>query len=88
MALPFSHQFGGAVQAPFRLDHRAGGEAILAASVLAEFDQIGRTAHRAHHLVELVDPVAMPMREPRHVAAREGRLLMRDRIQSEGQDRR
>ena len=42
MALPFSHQFGGAMQALFGLDHRAGREAILAASVLAEFDQIGR----------------------------------------------
>ena len=55
MAFPFRHQFGGAVQALFRLDHVAGGEAILAASVLAEFDQIGRIAHRAHDLVELVD---------------------------------
>ena len=69
MALPFRHQFGGAVQALFGLDHVAGGEAILAASVLAEFDQIGRTAHRAHDLVELVDPVAVPVRELRHVAA-------------------
>ncbi len=42
MAFPFSHQFGGTVQALFGLDHLAGGEAILAATVLAEFDQIGR----------------------------------------------
>ena len=84
MAFPFRHQFGGAVQALFRLDHVAGGEAIFAASVLAEFDQIGRAAHRAHDLVELVDPVAVPMRELRHVAAREGRLLMRDRVQPKG----
>ena len=81
MAFPFRHEFGGAVQALFRLDHGAGGEAIFAASVLAEFDQIGRIAHRAHHLVELVDPVAVPVRELRHVAPREGRLLMRDRVQ-------
>ena len=84
MALPFGHQFGGVVQALFRLDHLARGEAIFAPSVLAEFDQIGRAAHRAHHLVELVDPVAVPMRELRHVAAREGRLLMRDRVQPKG----
>jgi hypothetical protein len=71
----------GAVQALFGLDHVAGGEAILAASVLAKLDQIGRTAHRAHDLVELVDAVAVPVREHRHVAAREGRLLMRDRVQ-------
>ena len=40
MALPFSHQFGGAMQALFGLDHLASGKSILAASVLAEFDQI------------------------------------------------
>ena len=84
MAFALRHQFGGAVQALFGLDHGAGGEAILAASVLAEFDQIGRIAHRAHHLVELVDPVAVPVREHRHVAAREGRLLLRDRVQPKG----
>ena len=66
----------------------AGGETVLAASVLAEFDQIGRIAHRAHDLVELVDPVAVPVREHRHVAPREGRLLLRDRVQRDGQDRR
>ena len=69
------------VQAPFGLDHVAGGEAVFAASVPAEFDQIGRAAHRAHHRVELIDPVAVAVRELRHVAAREGRLLMRDRVQ-------
>ncbi len=84
MAFPFRHQFGGAVQALFGLDHLAGGEAIFAAPVLAEFDQIGRAAHRAHDRVELVDPVAVPVREHRHVAPREGRLLMRDRVQRQG----
>jgi hypothetical protein len=54
---------------------------VFAASVLAEFDQIGRVSHRTHHLVELFDPVAMPVRKPRHVTPREGRLLMRDRVQ-------
>ena len=81
MAFPFRHQFGGAVQALFRLDHGAGGEAVFAAIILAEFDQIGRIAHRAHDLVELLDPVAVPVRELRHVALREGRLLLRDRVQ-------
>src|SRR4029079_14057060 len=57
---------------------------IFAASVPAEFDQIGCATHRAHYLVELLDPVAVPMRELRHVAAREGRLLMRDRVQPKG----
>ena len=71
MALLFRHQFGGAVQALFGLDHRAGGEPILAASVLAKFDQIRCAAHRTHDLVELLDPVAVTMRELRHVAARE-----------------
>ena len=81
MAFPFRHEFGGAVQALFGLDHVAGGEAIFAASVLAEFDQIGRIAHRAHDFVELVDAVAVPVRELRYIAPREGRLLLRDRVQ-------
>jgi hypothetical protein len=72
------------VQALFSIDHLAGGEPILVASVLAEFDQTGRSPHRSHNLVELVDPIAVTMREPRHIPAREGRLLMRDRIQPEG----
>ena len=88
MALPFRHEFGGAVQALFGLDHVAGGEAVFAASVLAEFDQIGRIPHRAHDLVELLDAVAVPVRELRHVAPREGRLLLRDRVQPRPKDRR
>ena len=83
-AFPLGHQSRCAVQALFCLDHLPGGEAILALSVLAEFDQIGRIAHRAHHLVELVDSFAMLMREPRYVAPREGRLLLRDRVQRYG----
>src|SRR5215470_9368099 len=76
MALPLRHQFSGAVQALFGLNHLAGSEAILAASVLAEFDQIWRVTHRAHDLIELVESVAVPVRELRHVPARESRLLM------------
>ena len=72
MAFLLSHQFGGAVQALFGLDHLPGGEAVLAPSVLAEFNQIGRAPHRAHHRVELVDAVAMAVREDSHVAVGEG----------------
>ncbi len=81
MTFPLGHQFGGAVQALFGLDHLLSGEAILAPSVLAQFDQIGRAAHRAHHGVELLDAIAVPVREHRHVAAREGGLLMRDGVE-------
>ena len=81
MAFPAGHRFRSAVQAPFGLDHLPGGETVLAASVLAEFDQIWRAAHRAHHLVELVDPVTVPVRKLCHVAMREGRLLLRDGVQ-------
>src|SRR6516164_1341706 len=84
MALPFCHERSGAVQALFGLDHLAGREAILAASVVAEFDQILRTTHRAHDLIELVDPVAVPVRKLRYVALREGRLLLGDRVQPKG----
>src|SRR3546814_8241682 len=56
----------------------------LPISVLPEFDQLGRTAHRAHHLVELLDAVAVPVREHRHVSPRESRLLVRDRVQRNG----
>ena len=56
MAFPVRHQFSDPVQALFRLDHLAGGEAILAASMLSEFDQIWRATYRAHDLVELVIP--------------------------------
>ena len=44
----------------------------------------GASAHRAHDLVELLDPVAVPMRKLRHVAPGEGRLLMGDRVQRKG----
>ena len=60
------------VQALFGLDHGAGRKTILPKSVLAEFHQIGRAPHRAHDLIELLDTVAVPVREHRHVALREG----------------
>jgi len=81
MTFLLGHQFGCAVQALFGLDHVAGGEAVLAATIPTEFDKIGRATHRAHHRVELVDPVAVPMHEHRHVAPREGGLLPRNRVQ-------
>src|SRR5437870_1247037 len=75
MAFPLGHQFGRTMQALFRLDHLAGSKPILASRVLAEFDQIGRSAHGAHDLIKLADPVAMPVRELRHVTVCKGRLL-------------
>ena len=56
-------------------------EPVLAASVLAQRDQIGRCAHCAHHRIELLLPVAVPMHEHGKVAVREGRLLVRDRVE-------
>ena len=81
MPFAFRHHLGRAMESLFSLDHIARGEPIHAAPVLAQFDQVGRAAHRAHDLVELLDAVAVPMREHRHVTVREGRLLLRDRIQ-------
>jgi len=45
--MPFllGYEFGGAVQALFGLDHLAGGEAVLATFVRAEFEQLGRVPH-------------------------------------------
>ena len=54
MALPFCHELRRAMQALFCFDHGAGCEAIFAASVFAELDQVRRAAHRAYNLVELV----------------------------------
>lgn len=82
--LLLGHQFRRTVEPLFDLDHVAGGEPILAASVLPKLDQIGRIADRPHELVELVNAIAVPVRKHRHVAPREGRLLMRDRVQRNG----
>jgi hypothetical protein len=84
MAFPLRHAFRSTMQALFRLDHGAGREAIFAASVLTEFDQVRRSTYRPYDLVELLDVIAVPMRELRYIAPREGRLLLRDRVQSEG----
>ena len=69
------------VQTLFGLDHVAGGEPILPAPILAEFDQIWGATDRAHDFVELLDAIAVPVREDSHIAPREGGLLLRDRIQ-------
>ncbi len=42
---------------------------------------VASATHRAHDLIELVNPIAVTMRELRHVAMREGRLLLVDRLQ-------
>lgn len=73
-----------AVKALFGLDHLLGGEAVFAASVFAEFDQIGCIADGCHHRVELLHSVAVAMRELRNVFSGEGRLLMRDGIERHG----
>ena len=65
VAFLLGHEFGGAMQALFGLNHLAGSEAVLTVSARAEFDQIG-APHRAHDFVELLDPVAVPVREHRH----------------------
>jgi hypothetical protein len=65
------------------LDHVAAGETVRAAAVLAECDQVRRAAHRAHHMVKLLFPITMPMREHRQVAGRECRLIAGDRVEGE-----
>jgi hypothetical protein len=62
-------------------DHLARREPIFAASVLANLDQIGRRANRAHRAVELLFPGRVAMHERRHVAPRERGLAVRDRVQ-------
>lgn len=80
MAFALIHHFCGAVQALFGLDHLGCREAVIAQTLFAEFDQIGSVFDRPHHLVELIDPVAVAVREHRHVTTREGGLLMRDGV--------
>lgn len=81
MALVLRHQIGSFVQTLFGLDHLLRSEAILAAPILAQLHEIGHTAHRTHHLVELLDAVAVAVCKARHVASGEGRLLMGDGVQ-------
>jgi hypothetical protein len=72
------------MQTLFRLDHIARRKTVFAAGVPAEFNKIGGSTHDAHHFIELVDAIAVPMREPRHIAPSEGRLLLRDCVQPKG----
>ena len=70
MAFRLGHEFGGAVQALLGLDHLAGSEADPGrALVRAEFDQLGRAPHRADDGVELLDAIAVPVREHRQRVA-------------------
>jgi len=64
------HQFGGAMQGAVRPRSSHGcGEAVLAASVLAESDQIGRTDDRPHDFVNCSRPSLLPVRKFRQVRA-------------------
>src|SRR3546814_3212112 len=65
MSFALRHQFRSALQPLFGVDHVAAGEAIFAAPVLAEFDQVGRTANSAHRPVVLILPVGVAMHEHR-----------------------
>lgn len=81
MPATFRHYIGSAMQALFGFDHLVRGKTIFSTSILAEFDQVGCIADGAHHLVELVDAVAVAMGELGHVTAGERRLLLRDSVQ-------
>ena len=70
-----------ALKAGLHRDHVAGREPLLVATVLPQCDQLGRSPHRPHHLVELLLAVAVPERERRKVAGGERGLLPRDRVQ-------
>lgn len=56
IAFPFRHEFDGAVEALFELDHGVDGEGILDRSV-CRANEIGRAAHCALHGAEPFDPV-------------------------------
>src|SRR3546814_20155059 len=71
----------GSAQPLFGLYHVAAGEPIFAAPVLAESDQGGRRTHRAEHRIILLAALAVPMREHRKVAVREGGLAVGNRIE-------
>src|SRR3546814_2171801 len=60
--LPLGHQFRSALQPLFGLDHVARREPIIAAPVLAEFDQVWRTANRAHRSEEHTSELQSLMR--------------------------
>jgi hypothetical protein len=74
MPLALGHQFRCAPEPLLGLDHLARCEPLFAASVLAQRDQVGRSAHRAHGQIELLFSVAVPMHEHGKVAVRERRL--------------
>ena len=63
------------------LDHRPRSEPLLAASVLAERDHLGRPLDRCEHSVEMLMPIAVAVNELGKVAGRECRLPAGDRIE-------
>src|SRR3546814_14741105 len=65
----------------FGLAHVARRDPIIAAPVLAEFDQVWRTANRAHRPVILFLAGGVAMHEHRHVAPRECGLMVCDRVE-------
>jgi len=67
-------------KALFGVDHLPRGEPLFAASVLAQRDQVGRTANRPHGQIELLLAVAVPMHEHSKVAVGEGGLAVHDRV--------
>src|SRR3546814_5964817 len=81
MSLADRHDLSGSAQPLFGLDHVAAGEPIFAAPVLAESDQVGRRTHRAEHRIILLAALAVPLREHRQVAVREGGLAVGNRIE-------
>jgi len=87
MTFALRHQFRSALQPLFGVDHIAAGEAIFAAPVLAEFDQVGRTANSAHRPVVLILPVGVAVEEHREIAIGERRLMMGDRIEHDARFR-
>ena len=75
------HRDRRAFEPLFGLDHIAAGEALLAAPVLTQRNEIGRRAHRRDHLIVLLLPFAVAMHEHREVAGGEGCLSLRDRVE-------
>ena len=66
---------GRPVQPLFDRDHLPAGEALFAPSVPAQPDQFRRSLHRAHHGIELLQPVGMAVHKHRQIAPGEGRLV-------------
>src|ERR1700688_396427 len=81
--LAFRHDLGCAVKPLLDGDHLRAGEPFLASSVPAQPNKLRRSLHRAHNGIELFQSIRMAVGKYREVAAREGRLLARDRVQGD-----